>query len=519
VSSFRTNLREPLSSFVGRERELAAVGELLAEHRLVTLTGAGGSGKTRLALRAAVTHRDLFPDGVWLLELGPLADGEAIPAALSSVLEVVAQPGQAVIDRVIEFLSDRGALLVVDNCEHMLDAVAGTVRHLLGACPNLVVLTTSREALPVAGEHTFAVPPMADLDAEMSDGVRLFVERVQEERASFELTDNNRTSVETICARLDHLPLAIELAAARAAAMGTNDIASRLDERFRLLTAGSRGGVERHRTLQAAVEWSYALLDADERAVFDVLAVFAGTFDLDAVLAVCTVEGLDHFRVIDSVGSLVAKSMVVLDEHPTLGARYRLLETLRAYGLECLEAACQLEAVRTRHAAHYCRLAHTAAVELYGPSCAHSGQQLLVDAPDHRAAHAWLMTAGRAEDALGHATDLLNTSVWRGWREPVDWLRAAMADRDADGSPYRPQALAALAYYAASFDFDMAQADRLGLESVASRVDDALAGEPATMSAEAALWLVAVSRGDHDAALRWSASFSERGRRRHDLSD
>ena len=335
--------------------ELVEIAALLDRHRLVTLTGPGGAGKTRLALRTAAEQEPRFPDGIWLVELGRLQNPEGTPAELAAALEVVAVPGQGLLERAVEFLSDRRGLLIMDNCEHLVVAAGDLAQRLTGSCARLSVLATSRESLSIPGEHTYGVGSLGVHGSpdEPSDAARLFADRAQEDRPGFELTDTNRAAVEQICARLDGMPLAMELAAARAQSMGTAEIAARLDERFRLLTGGTRGRVERHQTLRATVEWSYGLLSPAERDLFARLSVFAATFDLDAAVAVGATDRVDDFDVLDHLRSLVAKSMIAADDHPILGTRYRLLETLRAFGQEELDGAGLLDTVRQAHAAHY----------------------------------------------------------------------------------------------------------------------------------------------------------------------
>lgn len=349
-----TNLPDPRTSFVGREDEVAALGERLRELRLVTLTGVGGAGKTRLALEVARRSLDEFSDGVFFADLSPLTDGTAVMNAVAEALGMPPARGPAggaaasVEANVIGFLRQRHVLLILDNCEHLLDECAELVDRLLADAPRLAVLATSREALALEGEHIWQVRSLAlptqsdDVDAE---AMRLLLDRIRAVKSDFELSDDHVTALAEICQRLDGIPLAIELAAARAAHLSPREIAERLDDRFKLL-AGVRRRTQRQQTLHATVDWSYDLLDGGEQAVLRRFAVFAGGFDLEAMEGVC-LEGVDEAGV-DVIGSLVAKSLVIADEEAEY-TRYRLLETIRLYAEEKLVQADEAEMLRTRH--------------------------------------------------------------------------------------------------------------------------------------------------------------------------
>ncbi|MEP7357510.1 MAG: adenylate/guanylate cyclase domain-containing protein, partial [Anaerolineales bacterium] len=364
------NLPLQLTSFIGRERELAEVSRMLATTRLLTLTGPGGTGKTRLALQTATEVLETWPQGAWLVELAPLTDSALLPQAVATVLGVREQPGRPLLDALLDYLRLKQLLLLLDNCEHVISASAQLASRLLGACPQLKIVATSREALSVSGEAAYRVPSLALADVSTatpdalaeSAAVRLFVERAQAVQPRFQLTDHNLLAVAQICQRLDGIPLAIELAAARVKVFSAEQIAARLDDRFRLLTGGSRTALPRQQTLQALIDWSCDLLSAPERAAWRQLSVFAGGFTFEAAEAVLGAEALDW------LSHLVDKSLVVVEDYEVATqTRYRLLETIRQYGRDKLLEAGEASAVRDRHLAHYLRLALDAEPKLRCP--------------------------------------------------------------------------------------------------------------------------------------------------------
>ena len=368
--AFAGNLPVQLSSFIGRERELAGLAAAMARSALVTVTGPGGVGKTRLALHAAADQLPSFGDGAWLCELHPASDAETMAQAVAVALRARPRPGISTAGSVVEFLRTKSSLLLVlDNCEHLVDAAAALAADILRGCRGVRVLATSRQPLGVGGEQVFGLrplslpPPDAGLAAAAaSDAVSLFAQRATAARSDFSLTPSNVAAVGEICRRLDGIPLAIELAAARVAALRPAEIAALLDERFRLLTRGRADAASRQQTLQATVEWSYALLSETERHAFGCLGVFPGSFDAAAAAAVAGAAGLQRWDILDGLTSLVGKSMVTEEDGSDQTSRYRLLETMRAYARQHL-AAGEQDRLRRAHAEHYTALAEQAGPE------------------------------------------------------------------------------------------------------------------------------------------------------------
>jgi non-specific serine/threonine protein kinase len=452
------NLPLQLTSFVGRERELAAVPELLRRHRLVTLTGPGGAGKTRLALRVAAAVLAGYPDGAWLADLAALADSATVVPAVADAVGVREEPGRSLDTALAEALGPKRLLLVLDNCEHLLDPCARLADPLLRACPHLRVLATSRTPLGVDGEAVWRVaplglprpaaggapPPAAGLLR--SEAGRLFAERAAAAQPGFAVTDRNAPAVAAICARLDGLPLALELAAARVRTLPVDELLTRLEDRFRLLTGGGRTAPPRRQTLRAAVDWSYDLLSADERSLFGRLAVFAGGFALDAAEAVGAGGGIAPEAVLDLLARLVDQSLVVLDAAPAGGGRYRLLETLRQYARERLVAAGEAPAAQARHLAHFLALAERADAALYGPAAPDWIDRLDAEHDNLRAALEWSLADGSGPDraALGLR---LAAALGYFWflrlhrREGHAWLERALARAGGVPGPARATAL------------------------------------------------------------------------------
>lgn len=391
------NLPEQVTSFIGREQQLVESKSLLGKTRLLTLVGAGGLGKTRLSLQVAVDVIDDFPDGVWLVELAPLSDGGLVAQAVASALGVKEEAGSAVQDALRKYVEDRRLLLILDNCEHLLHACALVVRTLLESGPGVKVLASSREPLREAGETTFQVPPLSvpvpdtgtvPPPAELSqyDSVRLFCDRAAASLSGFALTERNAGAVAAICHRLDGIPLALELAAARVRGLTVETIAMRLSDRFRVLTTGSRTALPRQQTLRACIDWSYNLLTRHERALLQRLAVCTGGFSLEAAEKIGAGGAIDEPEVLDLLAQLADKSLVELDAP---GHRYRLLETVREYALELLQASGEWDDVRTRHLDFYLALVDEAEPQLNGSAQGAWLRRLDIERENVLAAHGW----------------------------------------------------------------------------------------------------------------------------------
>ena len=446
-----------LTSFIGRERETAAVQELLHGTRLLTLTGVGGSGKTRLALEVASRLAARYPEGVAWVELAPLANPELVPHHVADALGVRRDGIRAAGDALLEALRDWEALLVLDNCEHLVEACARLVESLLRGCPRLRIMATSREALGIGGERAWPVPalslpgagtPVTRAVAAESEAVRLFVERTQAVRPSFELLDGNAAAVARICQRLDGLPLAIELAAARARVLDPQQIATRLEDLFGLLSSSSRTTPQRHRTLRSTIEWSHDLLTEPEQVLFRRLAVFAGGFTLDAAEAVAAGGAIAAADVLDLLSGLVDKSLVLL-ETEAIEARYRMLETMRQFARERLEQAGEAAELSRRHAQFFLARAETA--ESLLPQHAEGGlERLAEDIGNLRAAADWFEQDPKAvEETLRLAAAL--HWFWFGlghYREARRRIETAL-ERSTARTRARGRALSSLATYLA----------------------------------------------------------------------
>lgn len=413
------NLPIELSSFIGRDTEIAELVRYLGASQLITLTGAGGSGKTRLAVEVAARVVDEWPDGVWVADLGSTADPLLVPNAVAAAMSVAEQPLQALVDTIGASIGVGRTLLILDNCEHLLDASATLARALLQRCPSVAVLATSREPLGVDGEITYRVPSLAlpDRDDDVtSESVRLFVERATAVRPTFSLDEHSTSAVIELCRRLDGLPLAIELAATRCRAMAPTEIAAQLSQHLRILSAGRRSALPRQRTLEASLQWSYDLLTADEQAVLRRLAVFAGGFTLAGAEAVAAGDDVDSWQIVDLLTSLVDKSLVHLDEIDGV-SRYRLLETIRVYTAERLAESGELDAARDRHLDYMVAVAESSGLDEYGPVAAHRLVELEID--DLRAARDWGIDTGN-----GATVSRLLVSTATYWEQ---WLTLELA--------------------------------------------------------------------------------------------
>jgi predicted ATPase/class 3 adenylate cyclase/DNA-binding CsgD family transcriptional regulator len=422
-----------LTSFVGRDDQLTQVRKLLSQNRLVTLTGAGGAGKTRLAIEVARQLSGEFGNGVRYVDLAPITDPDVVPIAVARAFELPDQPGRSTMDALLRFVRDRQMLAVLDNCEHLLDASAELVVALLGAAPGLTLLATSREAIGVAGELGWRVPSLSLAD----ESIELFADRARHARPDFTVTDDNAATVAEICARLDGLPLAIELAAARVRALSLTEIVESLHDRFRLLTGGARTAVRRQQTLRASVDWSHALLTEPERVLFRRLAAFLGGFDLDAAQAVAGGGDVQRYQVLDQLTLLVDKSLVVADDREGR-TRYRLLETVRQYALEKLGESAEADAVRARHRDHY-----TAVAALLDAPAGSDYEKRIAQADleidNLRAAFGWSRETSDVEMALALASSLQLLWQARGrLREGLTWFDNALTDLDAHHAGVTP---------------------------------------------------------------------------------
>jgi len=373
LASTPNNLPQQLNAFVGRERQSAEVRALLGQHRLVTLLAMGGIGKSRLSVQLGAEVLDDYPDGVWLVELAPVADPAGVPQAVASVLGVREEPGGTVTDALLRFVRDRKLLLILDNCEHLVEACAVLAKAMLQAGPQLTLLASSRDALQIAGEYSYALEPLAVPAADAAadperlreqDAVRLFIERAAVAQPAFRLTAANAPAVAAICAQLDGIPLALELAAARVRTLTVEAIAARLSDRFKLLVSQDRTVLPRQRTLRALIDWSYDLLGETEKALFARLSVFAGGWTLEAAEAVGQGGDIASEDVLDLLARLVEKSLVRMDAD---SGRYGMLETVKAYAREKLEASDDIEPTLERHLDFFLGLAEVARVQLVGP--------------------------------------------------------------------------------------------------------------------------------------------------------
>jgi predicted ATPase/DNA-binding SARP family transcriptional activator len=445
-----TNLPVPLTSFIGREAEMTEVSHVLQTSRLLTLTGPGGCGKTRLALEAATNLVDKYLDGVWWVELAALSEAALVPQAVATALGVREQTGRPVLETLTDYLRAKQLLLLLDNCEHLVGACAQLAEHWLSACPHLRILATSREALRIGGETTWLVPSLSLPEAQppstveelmRSEAIRLFVERAATVLPTFRLTEASGPLVTQICRRLDGIPLAIELAAARVKVLTTEQIAARLSDVFHLLTAGRRTARHGHQTLRAAMDWSYDLLSDRERVLFRRLSVFAGGWTLEAAEAVCVGEGLAANEVLEVLSHLVDKSLVAVTQDGE--TRYRLLETVRHYAREKLHEAGEVEAIQRQHASFFLGLAKLADPKMKSAERGKWMKQLEVEEDNLRSALGRSRESGEVEMTLELAGALTTFWYFRGnVDEACEWLEAALAMSEASATKGSVQARA-----------------------------------------------------------------------------
>jgi predicted ATPase/DNA-binding XRE family transcriptional regulator len=440
----KTNLPIPLTSFIGREKEVERIQHRLAQHRLITLLGAGGIGKTRLAQQVARNLLENYPNGVWLVELASLSDPALVPQSVATVFGI--QQGansNALVETLIHFLRTKSILLILDNCEHLLDPCAQLADQLLKNCPNLKILATSREALGIIGEALYQVPSLTTPEIQLIESIeklndyesiRLFDERAQLVQMDFSLTKENTASIAQICSRLDGIPLAIELAAVRVQMFSTEQIASQLNERFQTLTGGSRTALPRHQTLQASIDWSWHLLYDPEQIVLRRLSVFAGGFTLEAAQEVCAGNGIESRQILGVIYQLVTKSLVVVNQAWGRERRYLLLETIRQYAHEKLVESGEEENIRTQHLKFYLELCKQAEPALRGHEQLEWYARMTSEHDNIRATLSW------AEKTNVEAGLWISGSLWRFWedadlREGEYWLRRFLEKPESNRQP------------------------------------------------------------------------------------
>ncbi|AWS41606.1 LuxR C-terminal-related transcriptional regulator [Streptosporangium sp. 'caverna'] len=501
-------LPSEVTSFVGRRHEVAEVKRLLSGAHVVTLTGVGGVGKTRLALRVAADVRRAFRDGVWLVELAALDRPELLVQTVAEALEIRDFSSRSLMEVLTDHLRGSQSLIILDNCEQLLHECAVMTEALIRAAPDLRILVTSRQTLGIDGEHTLTLPPLALPDSDVpppsvealahSDAVRLFAERAEAILPDFAVTDDNREAVEGICRRLDGIPLAIELAAVRLRAMSVQQLFNRLDDRFRLLTAGSRAVLPRHQTLRALMDWSYALCTDQERLLWERVSVFAGGLDLEAAETVCSGNDIAREEIIDLVIGLVDKSVLIREEYPS-GVRYRLLETIRQYGRDRLRESGEEGELQHRHCDYYRKLSAEAYSRLFGPSQVAWFSRLQLEHANLRVAleHCFTKT-GETATGLGMAADLLYhwiTSYYLG--EGRRWLDRGLA-ADTSSSEVRARALWAGSWLAILQD-DIPSATAMLEES--RGLGELLGQEPVLAHVALYFGMVAMNEGDAESAV------------------
>jgi non-specific serine/threonine protein kinase len=507
------NLPAPLTSFVGRQRQIAELTALLPTTRLLTLTGAGGCGKTRLALELAHRVHETFPDGVWLIDLAPLTEPTLVAQTVASVLDIRQAANRSLIETLSDQLRPRRTLLVLDNCEHLIASSAELAETLLRSAASLTILATSREALRIAGETMWRVPSLTLPDPEDAlspedllqyEAVRLLAERAAAIDSGFAMTGDNARTVADVCRRLDGIPLAIELAAARLNVLSIEQINARLDDRFRLLARAPRAPLGRQRTLEATVDWSYELLSDTERHLLRRLSSFAGGWTLDAAEQVCSGDGIDRDDVLELLSHLIDKSLVIVDEPVDGGRRYRCLETVRQYGMERLRQSGEAAAMRSRHFDFFLDLARRAEPELTRASQLRWLALLDRENDNLRAALDWHLSS---EPPGAEGLDLAISLHWYWLKranlaEGLHWLDRAFGRSVSSSPAQQAQALMSLGSIVFFLgDFERAQA----LLEESARL-----AQPATDPATAAfalglLTMVAMERGNFGAAATWAS--------------
>ncbi len=506
------NLPAMRSSFVGREREMQEVKRELSMTRLLTLTGVGGSGKTRLALKVTRELVGAYPDGAWLVELASLSEGALVPQVVAGALGVHEQPSQPLTDALAEALRTKQMLLVMDNCEHLIDAVAHLADVLLDSCPRLRILTTSREALGIAGESVWLVPPLSVPqqnhaptveELEGYESVRLLMERARRRNLAFALTSENVEAVAEICRRLEGLPLAIELAAARVG-LSAQQLAARLGETLKLLTGGSRIAVPRQQTLRGALDWSYELLSERAQTPFRRLSVFAGGWTLAAAEVVGSGEGIEAADVLDLLSGLVDKSLVVAEAREGSRVRYRMLEPIRQYAREKLEASREAKETLRCHAEFFLALAEEAEPGVEGPQQAAWLDQLEMEHDNLRAALSWSLEQGEDTNrGLRMGTALGDFWYLRGYLgEGRRWLEKTLAKSSRAPTAARARTLQRVSWLAFQ-QGDLSRAKRASEEGLELEGVDLLrtgGGNSVAAELQITLGLILNSQGEFETA-------------------
>ena len=471
------NLPVQLTSFIGRKKEIIDVIHLLERARLVTLIGSGGTGKTRLSIQVANELLDKYRHGVWIVELAPILDPLLIPRITALAIGLRGEPRHPVVDMLSDYLHEKKMLLLLDNCEHLIEACAEFSDLLLHACPHIRILATSREALGIAGETTYLVPSLKLPEMQnlptvhalsQSEAVQLFIERATEKTQSFIMTDENASSIAQICYHLDGIPLAIELAAGKIRALSIQQIAQRLDDRFHLLTGGSRTELPRHQTLQAAVEWSYNLLSPKEQTLFRRLSVFVNGWTLEAAEEVCVGDGVEPYDILDLLTHLVNKSLVLVTERSQSGeTRYHMLETIRQYAREKLFASGATEIVGGHHLEFFLRFAEEAEPKLHGSEQLTWFNHLEAEHDNFRAALDWAKASGSAQEGLRLASALRLFWYVRGyWSEGRKWLTEMLTQPGAWERTLPRAGALAMAASLATYQGDLAIGQALAMESI-----------------------------------------------------
>ena len=520
-----TNLPTLLTSFIGREKEQQEILDLIRKYHLVTLVGLGGVGKTRLSLQAAQEAFGMFPDGVWLVDLAPILDPLLVSRTTAVTIGLREEPQRPVIDVLCDFLAEKNLLLIVDNCEHLVDACAHMAEKILQHAPNVRIVATSREALGITGEVTYRVrslelpnlkhlPPAGLLSR--YEAIALFIDRATAADSTFRLMDGTAPTLAQICSRLDGIPLAIELAAAKLGVLSLSQISERLDDRFRLLTGGSRTAAPQHQTLQAAIDWSYDLLSPSEQTLFRRLAVFVNGWTLEAAEFICSDTGTQPEDILELLTQLISKSLVNREE--TINKpRYRMLETIRAYALKKLEASGEMKATCLRHLIFFGRMVDEAEHNFKGPNQAIWYSRLDSELDNLRVAMTWFRGVENAEIRLQFTAGL-----WRYWknrghtsegrRHLNDILEDLLPGPDRQTSAYARalNAAGSLAYY----EGDLAYSERSRKEALA--IFENLNDKAGIANCLNGLGNTAISQGNYDAALQ---SYEESLAIRRELGD